>query len=70
MQVKEAVKFLHNAAKYFENRPTNGEDRTHWSNVQNAENCRKIANIIVQLDAYAAKYHDLMCQHELDRRGR
>ncbi len=39
----EAVAFLLEAAGYFERRPTNGEDRAHWSNVYNAENCRKIA---------------------------
>jgi hypothetical protein len=35
--------FLLEAARYFERRPTGGEDRAHWSNVYNAENCRRIA---------------------------
>jgi hypothetical protein len=35
--------FLIEAARYFEERPTGGEDRAHWSNVYNAENCRRIA---------------------------
>lgn len=38
--------FLEEAAKYFENRPVNGEDRAYWSNVFNAENCRKAAAFI------------------------
>jgi hypothetical protein len=37
------VAFLIEAARYFEGRPTGGEDRAHWSNVYNAENCRRIA---------------------------
>lgn len=35
--------FLLEMARYFEGRPTNGEDRAHWANVYNAENCRRIA---------------------------
>lgn len=41
-----AVTFLREAAGYFERRDTKGEDAAHWSNVTNAENCRKIANAI------------------------
>lgn len=33
--------FLEEAALYFENRPTGGEDSAHWANTYNAENCRK-----------------------------
>jgi hypothetical protein len=44
-------KFLHNAAKYFENRPTYGEDTAHWANTYNAEKCRKIADEIEKLRA-------------------
>ena len=44
-------KFLHNAAKYFENRPTDGEDRAYWANTYNAEKCRKIADEIEKLRA-------------------
>ena len=44
-------KFLHNAAKYFENRPTDGEDTAHWANTYNAEKCRKIAAEIEKLRA-------------------
>jgi hypothetical protein len=44
-------KFLHNAAKYFENRPTDGEDTAYWANTYHAEKCRKIANEIEKLRA-------------------
>jgi hypothetical protein len=43
---KDAITFLNAAASYFENRPTGGEDQAHWSNVYNAENCRKIAAML------------------------
>ena len=46
MDALEMQKFLEEAAKYFESRHTNGEDRAHWSNVYNAENCRKIASCL------------------------
>lgn len=41
--------FLHAAARYFERRPTGGEDMAHWANVYNAENCRRIAAWIESL---------------------
>jgi hypothetical protein len=44
----EAVGFLMIAANYFERRPTNGEDMAHWSNITNAENCRRTAALIRQ----------------------
>lgn len=37
------VRFLEEAARYFERRPTGGEDAAFWSNVANASNCRRIA---------------------------
>jgi len=37
------IAFLLEAARYFEKRPTNGEDAAHWSNVANAASCRRIA---------------------------
>lgn len=40
--------FLNEAAIYFSKRPTNGEDAAHWSNVYNAENCRKAADALSQ----------------------
>ena len=40
------VLFLEEAATYFLNRPTNGEDIAHWANIYNAENCTKIAQYI------------------------
>lgn len=38
--------WLEEAARYFENRPIGGEDKAHWANVYNAENCRKIATAL------------------------
>lgn len=38
--------FLREAANYFERRPTGGEDRAHWANVFNAQNCREAAAFI------------------------
>ena len=43
-----AVAFLLEAASYFRNRPTGGEDMAFWSNVTNAENCERIAFLIEQ----------------------
>jgi len=40
------VAFLAEAARYFETRPTGGEDAAHWSNVFNAKNCRKAADTL------------------------
>lgn len=49
MKVKDskgAIEFLEEAARYFEKRPTHGEDKAYWSNVYNAENCLEIVNLI------------------------
>jgi hypothetical protein len=46
MTRETAIAFLEEAARYFENRPTNGEDRAHWSNVYNGKNCRDIAAML------------------------
>jgi hypothetical protein len=35
--------WLEEAARYFEKRPTSGEDMAFWANVANAERCRSIA---------------------------
>lgn len=43
------ILFLHDAAEYFERRPTGGEDRAHWANVYNAKSCREVAAEIEQL---------------------
>lgn len=42
----EAIAWLDEAAKYFAGRPTGGEDIRHWSNVSNAENARRIADLL------------------------
>jgi len=41
-----AIKFLCDAAEYFDRRDTGGEDKAHWSNVYNAKNCRDIAAML------------------------
>lgn len=50
-----AIAWLNDAARYFENRPTVGEDAAHWANVYNAENCRKIAAAIAAYEAVTAE---------------
>jgi|LakMenEpi03Aug12_release.lakeMendotaPanAssembly.Ray.scaffolds.fasta_scaffold992499_3 hypothetical protein len=49
MTPSEAIKFLEEAAKYFEKRDTHCEDKSHWANVYNAENCRKVVTLIKDL---------------------
>lgn len=46
MNIEQAKKFLEETAKYFDSRDTKGEDRAHWANVYNAENCRKIIALL------------------------
>lgn len=48
---RDLAAWLQAAATYFEKRPTNGEDRAHWANVFNAENCRAAAAEITRLRA-------------------
>lgn len=45
----DLVKFLEETAQYFESRPDGGEDRAHWANIYNAENCRKAAAELTRL---------------------
>lgn len=52
MTAKEAIDFLNEASRYFLNRPTNGEDKAHWSNVYNSENCKKVADYIKSTQRY------------------
>jgi hypothetical protein len=42
------IAWLREAARYFANRPTGGEDAAHWSNVYNAENANKLADRLSQ----------------------
>lgn len=44
-----AIEFMNEAATYFENRATGGEDKAFWSNVYNAENCRRVAGLLSAL---------------------
>lgn len=65
MEVDSAINFLEEVAKYFENRPTNGEDQTFWSNVYNSENCRNIAKLIKQQET-EINYHNRQIQSNND----
>lgn len=49
----DEIAWLQEAARYFANRPTGGEDAAHWSNVCNAENANKIAS---HLDALSSRH--------------
>jgi len=44
LAIHDSIKFLEEAARYFEHRPTNGED-----NVYNAEHCQEIIKEIKKL---------------------
>jgi hypothetical protein len=46
IKTDDAVKFLREAARYFDNRPTGGEDSAFWSNVANAQTCHRIADLL------------------------
>ncbi|WP_028955933.1 hypothetical protein [Sulfitobacter sp. 20_GPM-1509m] len=48
---EQITDFLEEAARYFEGRNTNGEDKAHWSNIYNAENCRKAADTLAAQQA-------------------
>ena len=52
MKREEAISWLEEAALYFSRRDTKGEDSAHWSNVYNAMNARKIADIIRSQDTF------------------
>lgn len=54
--VTQSVGFLINTARYFEKRQTEGEDKAHWSNVYNAQNCRDIAEQLLEMEATIHSY--------------
>lgn len=47
--VPSLIKFFDEAAIYFKNRPTEGEDGAYWANVYNSENCTIAANTLTSL---------------------
>jgi hypothetical protein len=49
LDAQYAIDWLAEAARYFTNRPTNGEDSAHWSNVANAERASQIGALIAAL---------------------
>ena len=58
--VKLNIKFLLDAAQYFERRDTGGEDSAHWANIKNAENCREIAATLEALAAENARLREIV----------
>lgn len=54
--VDAKIAFLTEAARYFERRPTGGEDSAHWANVFNAKNCRETAELLRALQSRAARW--------------
>lgn len=42
----DAAKFLREASRYFDRRPTGGDDAAFWANVANAETCIRIAEML------------------------
>lgn len=46
IETSASINFLKKAAKWFRQRPTDGEDTRHWANIFNAENCDKAAALI------------------------
>jgi|LakMenE01Jun11ns_1017448.scaffolds.fasta_scaffold9815087_3 hypothetical protein len=49
MTTDEAIKWLEEAPRYFRNLSAVGEDRVHWANIYNSDNCLKIAELIKDL---------------------
>lgn len=58
--METASKFLREAARYFGGRPTGGEDSAFWSNVTNADNCIKIAEILENIAKTSKKKNSRM----------
>lgn len=51
ISVQAAIDWLAECARYFEKKPTNGEDKAYWAKVANAENARKIAELVAALSS-------------------
>jgi hypothetical protein len=74
------MQWLEDAARYFEARPTIGEDAAHWANISNAATCRKIASRFLSLLAHEPSTRDWMADkdvnnalrshHELSRKAK
>lgn len=66
---RAAIEYLKDAANYFLHRDTKGEDAAFWANVQNAENCRRIARLIESLDCDAPAFEHIAPILPNDRQG-
>lgn len=50
MTVDQAIKFLNDAADYFDKKVlATKEDKSYWAYVTNAEGCRQIVDLIAEL---------------------
>lgn len=50
MTTEQAIKFLNDAAEYFDKKvQSTKEDQSYWAYVTNAEGCRQIADLIKEL---------------------
>jgi hypothetical protein len=50
-----AIKWLVEAGRYFLRKDTHDEDAEYWANVNNAENCERIATLIARLSVMSAE---------------
>lgn len=69
MTEKQAMEWLNETAIYFENRPTHGEDKAHWSNVYNADSARKISKLLERHPAEQGGMADDRSDLGYDRTG-
>lgn len=51
MTLDQIKAWLNEAARYFENRASGGEDSAHWANVVNAETARRAEAALAALEA-------------------
>lgn len=61
--------WLDEAARYFEKRPTGGEDMAFWANVSNAERCRSIAQSLRSKPVAGVEVKPLEWDDQVDANG-
>ena len=60
MTPQAAITFLEAASRYFEKRPTKGEDAAVWSNATNAANCKAVAKLVHDLSKTAKRFENVI----------
>lgn len=60
MTPQAAITFLEDASRYFEKRPTKGEDAAVWSNATNAANCKAVAKLVHDLSKTAKRFENVI----------